>query len=201
MKTALFDKRVMEFQQRAGIKPDGLLGHETLSVLQDILPTKPAKPPMTEAQKVAAYGDPLGGRHLPYGQDVFTPDPAFDQSVVRVAVPLWFAARGSVRFHVQGSARLTGLLKAWETAGLHRQVRTFNGSVAYRRVRSGLRLSSHAFGIAFDINTPWNALGALPALPWEEGSVVELARVAGDCGFYWGGHFSRMDGMHLELSQ
>ena len=54
---------------------------------------------------------------------------------------------------------------------------------------------------AFDINYAWNRLGALPALRGEKGSVRELVAIAHQHGFYWGGHFSRRDGMHFEVAR
>lgn len=62
-------------------------------------------------------------------------------------------------------------------------------------------LSNHSWGTAFDINYAWNCLGALPALRGEKGSVRELVPIAHRHGFYWGGHFSRRDGMHFEVAR
>jgi hypothetical protein len=62
-------------------------------------------------------------------------------------------------------------------------------------------LSNHAFGSAFDINYDWNKLGAVPALAGQKGSVRELVSIAQENGFYWGGHFERLDGMHFEVAK
>ena len=59
-------------------------------------------------------------------------------------------------------------------------------------------LSNHAFGTAFDINVQWNPLEALPG---RTGCVFELVPMAHRHGFYWGGHFSRRDGMHFEVAR
>ena len=81
-------------------------------------------------------------------------------------------------------------------------IKTFNGSYVPRLIRgSKTELSSHAFGIAFDINMQWNMLSTEPALLGHKGSVRELVAIAHDHGFYWGGHFSRKDGMHFELAK
>ena len=62
-------------------------------------------------------------------------------------------------------------------------------------------LSNHAFGTAFDINVPFNPLGARPALIGKQGSVRELVPIANEHGFFWGGHFGkRPDGMHFEVA-
>jgi hypothetical protein len=62
-------------------------------------------------------------------------------------------------------------------------------------------LSNHAFGTAFDINVNWNRLGTIPALVGQKGSVRELVQIANNNGFYWGGHFTRKDGMHFEIAK
>ena len=35
----------------------------------------------------------------------------------------------------------------------------------------------------------------------DKGCVRELVPIAHDHGFYWGGHFTRQDGMHFELAR
>jgi len=52
-----------------------------------------------------------------------------------------------------------------------------------------------------DLNVRWNRLKTVPALKGHLGSVRELVPVANACGLYWGGHFSRLDGVHFELAE
>jgi hypothetical protein len=79
---------------------------------------------------------------------------------------------------------------------------TFDGAFAPRFIRcNNTSLSNHAFGTAFDINADENPLGAQPALPADKGCVFELVPIAHQFGFYWGGHFSRRDGMHFEVAK
>ena len=40
-----------------------------------------------------------------------------------------------------------------------------------------------------------------PALMGERGCVREMVRIAHENGFYWGGHFTRLDGMHFEVAK
>src|SRR5512133_3895662 len=76
------------------------------------------------------------------------------------------------------------------------------GDSAPVRVAAGCTiLSNYAWGTAFDINVAWNRLGTVPALRGERGSVRELVPLANAHGFYWGGHFSRRDGMHFEVTR
>ena len=95
------------------------------------------------------------------------------------------------------------LVARWEERGLIRLVLSWEGMYAPRYERgSSTRLSCHAWGAGFDINAEWNALGHVPALRPERGSVRELVPDANELGFYWGGHFlRRSDGMHFEVAR
>jgi intein/homing endonuclease len=67
-------------------------------------------------------------------------------------------------------------------------------------ISSGI-VVSNSWGTAFDINVPQNGLNKIPALVGEKGSVREIVPIANDFGFYWGGHFTRKDGMHFEIAK
>jgi hypothetical protein len=133
-------------------------------------------------------------------------------NIVPVAVPQLaaIAARGgagapksgTMFWHKLAVKQLLGLWKAWEEAGLLDRVLTYGGDYVARFIRgSKTELSNHAFGTAFDINVPWNGLAVQPALVGQKGCVRELAPIANAFGFYWGGHFSRLDGMHFEVAK
>jgi hypothetical protein len=38
-------------------------------------------------------------------------------------------------------------------------------------------------------------------LTGQKGSVRELVPIANECGFFWGGFFTRQDGMHFEIGK
>ena len=61
------------------------------------------------------------------------------------------------------------------------------------RTQGSAALSSHAWGIAVDLNVAGNHYGAEPTMPRE---VIE---VMADHGFVWGGDWPVPDGMHFEL--
>jgi peptidoglycan hydrolase-like protein with peptidoglycan-binding domain len=109
---------------------------------------------------------------------------------------------GRIWVHRLVREQIRSLFTAWDAAGLVDRLLTWDGSFAPRFVRGGRPvLSNHAWGTAFDINSRWNRLATVPALRSEKGSVRELVPIAADHGFYWGGHFSRCDGMHFEVAQ
>ena len=130
------------------------------------------------------------------------------QNIVKIQIPQPKKVGGGfvprdlhVRFHKLAAAQLQALWKEWEDAGLLHLVKTWAGSFVPRFVRgSRSTLSNHAFGTAFDINAAWNGLGRVPAKAGTTGSVRELVAIAHKHGFYWGGHFSRPDGMHFEVA-
>lgn len=107
--------------------------------------------------------------------------------------------QGNVMVHEKVAEPLQALWERWEEEGLLHRVLTWHGLWAPRFVRgSRTNLSNHAYGTAFDINAPWNGLRKTPALVGKKGSVRELIPIANELGWFWGGHFRRKDGMHLE---
>jgi hypothetical protein len=94
------------------------------------------------------------------------------------------------------------LFEAWAKAGLTSKLLSYDGSFNPRLIRgSRTTLSNHTYGIAIDFNFQWNKLGVFPASYGSKGSLRELVEIANDLGFYWGGHFSRKDGMHFEIGK
>jgi peptidoglycan hydrolase-like protein with peptidoglycan-binding domain len=129
------------------------------------------------------------------------------ENIVMAGVPALAGVKGAppsgkIAVHRLVADQIRNLFAAWRDAALIGCILTFDGSFAPRFIRgSRTTLSSHAWGTAFDINFPWNRLGTVPALRGEKGSTRELVRIANDHGFYWGGHFSRRDGMHFEVAK
>ena len=130
-----------------------------------------------------------------------------EKNVVAVDLPQLAGIAGApadrrIRFHRKGEAQLRALWSAWERAGLLPLVLSWGGSYAPRFVRGSRgSVSNHAFASAFDVNVAWNGRGRAPARVGEKGSVRELVPLANAHGFYWGGHFSRPDGMHFEIAR
>lgn len=93
------------------------------------------------------------------------------------------------------------LWHAWEKKGLLHLVKSWGGGYSARKVTgSYFFLSNHAYGTAFDINTLENGWGKQPARRDKKGSVYDLVPIAHEHGFYWGGHFCTLDGMHFEAA-
>lgn len=225
---------VEAYQASKGLDSDGVVGANTWgTAMQDGMdptdddsddegsanwPPPPDFGPMSASERESMFGrfsyvpDPSPGN--PEG--IRITDGWQGKSVVSVDVPQLRSvqyAPGScrVQFHEKAAAQLVSLFKAWEDAGLMDKVITWGGSYSARFVRgSRTSLSNHSFASAFDVNVPWNMLGARPALKGQRGCVRELVRMANDHGFFWGGHFKavnpktgkpRLDGMHFEIAK
>ncbi|HEX7181139.1 MAG TPA: M15 family metallopeptidase [Thermoanaerobaculia bacterium] len=219
----------IEFQVKHGLIADGVVGNATmgqamvlgLPVVQTKdeeeddksspnFPPKPGFKPLTSTTE----------RQALFGKFAFVPAPLPNdkeniritdnweaQNIVKVMVPQVVGVQGApssggVRFHKKAAGQLQALWQAWDQAGLRHLILTWGGSFVPRFIRgSNKTLSNHAFGSAFDINMKWNGLGAVPVLVGQTGSVRLLVEIANKNGFYWGGHFTRLDGMHFEVAK
>lgn len=218
------EKATREFQAAHKLSVDGIVGNESFGKAMSLgfemvdftgeaksgWPKEPRFPPLTStAERQAVFGrfryapDPSPGNM----EQIRILDDWEAKNIVRVKIPqvvgVTGASRsGNVGFHRLAAAQLEGLWEAWEDAGLIDCVLTYAGSYNPRFIRgSTTTLSNHAFGTAFDINYAWNRLGVEPAWPGEQGCLFELVPIAHKWGFYWGGHFSRRDGMHFEVAK
>ncbi len=218
------EKATKNFQKKHKLFVDGIVGNKTMGKAMqlgfDLLyeasfadeysgswPPPPDFKPLTDAGKKRVFGDFKYRPASKTGEGIVILGDWVKENITRVEIPQLKGVRGtqgakSFFFHVKAAPKVQELFQAWEDAALTSAVLTWAGSWVPRFIRgSRTTLSNHAFGTAFDINVAWNYLGTQPALRGEKGSVRELVPIANDLGWYWGGHFSRRDGMHLELAR
>lgn len=156
---------------------------------------------MDHSERLAAYGSPakiVNGKLIP--------DAAWERyNIVVLNVPWPGGLTRGMRVHRTTVHKWTKLFAAWQSAGLLKHLRTFAGAHNCRLKRGHeqstniAHLSTHAFGAAADFNAAWNAFGAKPAAIGQPGSMIELVPIMHECGFAWGGDFSKPDGMHAEV--
>lgn len=101
--------------------------------------------------------------------------------------------------------------KVADAKGNPTELKTWDGCYNYRPIRGHEKkfdalmsegypnlaskyLSTHAWGLAIDVNAFENRLGRTPKLS------RAFVKCFTDQGFKWGGNFKRLDGMHFELS-
>jgi hypothetical protein len=213
------------YQKQEGLVPDGILGNATLAAMLGDgfkltetpdtakpgtyppgFPPRPAYGPMTPAQANAAFGTfsyaPAPTKGNPEGIKIT--DAWESENIVLFKVPqlvtLGLSKTGNARAHRKVVPQTVALWQAWEEAGLLDRILSWEGMFFARFVRgSRSTLSNHSKGSAFDINARYNGLGRVPAPIGSTGCVRELVPLAVRFGFYWGGWFSRGDGMHFEV--
>lgn len=78
--------------------------------------------------------------------------------------------------------------------GLQSTLHSFDGCLNIRTIRGSRTISTHAYGLAIDINASDNGLGAVPAID------RRLVKCFTDAGWQWGGTFHRLDGMHFQIA-
>lgn len=210
----------IDFQKKYKLQPDGVVGNKTYGVamqlgfggVEDKRKDKSGAdwPPKPDFNPLASNA----ARKKLFGTFTYEPKPVpgnpeniritnnwVSANIITVTIPQ-LKKINKMQFHKLAAPQLIQLWKDWEAANLLHLVLSYEGSYMARFVRgSASVLSNHSFGTAFDINYAWNKLGAVPALAGQKGSVRELVPIANENGFYWGGHFSRLDGMHFEIAR
>lgn len=216
----------MAYQRSRGLKDDGIIGNLTLGKMLTegliLLPTPdtgksavypagfPVRPaglsPMSSAQSDLVFGKfayvsaPVAGN----AEAIRITDGWDARNITRFVIPqlqtLGLSKTGNATGNKKIVDQTIALWQAWEDAGLLKHVKSWEGMWVARFIRgSRSTLSNHAKGSAFDINYTGNELGKIPAAAGTSNSVRELVALAVRFGFYWGGWFSRGDGMHFEV--
>jgi hypothetical protein len=124
---------------------------------------------------------------------------------VNTAIPQLVSIRGAPRSGIVECHKFIGehLKNAFEEVaarGLLDRIVTWDGLFVPRHIRFDPTrdLSTHTWGIAFDINAAFNEFGSRPAQEGTRGSLRKLVPIFEKHGFYWGGRFSSPDGMHFQ---
>lgn len=163
--------------------------------------------PHTQDEMVSLFGDPKLSGNLNEGQlgGLAKPDESWVlENLVMVDLPLLigvegFPASGKIKFHKKAAPHLQAAFKEISQLGLLSHIKSFDGAWVPRTIPTVSKYySSHAFGIAFDINAKFNRYGTKPPDAGEEGSVSELVPIFEKHGFFWGGYFKKTDGKHFQ---
>lgn len=219
------EKATVDFQKKYNLSSDGVvgqntlkkaieLGFETLSSKNKFLisldfPEKPNFLPLVgnEARmKLFGKFDYISSATKDNPEGIKILGDWESKNIVKVNLPaLSKATNGkytSMRFHKKAESQLSKFFERLEKEKLHTKILTYSGAFYPRFIRgSRTQLSNHSWGTAFDINVPQNGLNRTPALVGQLGSVREIVPIANEYGFYWGGHFTRKDGMHFEIAK
>lgn len=212
----------MKFQEKFNLSPiDGIVGRKTwgraisLGFNVDLLDDDdyyPEKPDFSPLIGDKAREDVFGKFAYEYTPTSSNPekitiiDNWANNNIEKVELPaLKMATNGKhdcMYFHKLAKDQLVGFFDEILRKNLHTLILSYAGSFYPRYIRgSRSTLSNHSWGTAFDINAPQNWLNTYPAKVGEHGSIMKIVPIAHKYGFYWGGHFSRKDGMHFEIAK
>lgn len=216
------DLATKDFQKKHKLFVDGVVGNQSYTKAMQLgfflvedpqdkeklgpnWPPTPNFKPLTASQMQSMFGK-IEFTVLANGSSVNITNGFRKDNIVTIELPqvkkLPPYNTNRISVHKKAASQFQQLFTDWKKAGLTDRILTYDGAFNARLIRgSSKTLSSHAYGIAIDLNAKWNALGVNPANVGEKGSIRELVTIANKLGFYWGGHFSRKDGMHFELAK
>jgi hypothetical protein len=155
-------------------------------------------PPHGLDELIATFGDIFA-----YIREDHTLDPKW-QTDFLTAVPLPFALTLSwdssrqvqrISCHKVLAQSCTDVFARIQSAGLQSKINSFGGCFSFRPQRTGSKLSTHAWGIALDLNPESNAQGSAGNM---DAGVVAIFQQA---GFSWGGDWQGRvrDPMHFQF--
>jgi hypothetical protein len=205
------------FQAKWGLGADGAVGRETLGKAislgfgdvqnpQAEWPPKPAFDHLGDAARVQIFGQfEYKAAPTPDNPEGITILGDWEaKNIVKVQIPQLIGVKnaphdGVIRLHHLVAQQYVDFFKDVESAGYKHLILTYGGSYFPRFIRgSTTRLSNHSYGTAMDLNPEWNPLGTEPAVTGAQGCMREIASHGTNFGLFWGGWFTRLDGMHLE---
>ena len=102
---------------------------------------------------------------------------------------------GQMTCHKLVAPSFTQVFAEIQSAGLQQKITSFGGCFSFRTQRTGTKLSTHAWGIAIDLNPESNAQGTTGEI---DPAVIVIFRQA---GFSWGGDWQgrSRDPMHFQF--
>lgn len=213
-------KSTKAFQKQNNLTDDGVVGRMTIAKAMsqgfffgsitdeaESYPLPPDFKPLSSSEREALFGK-FKYKRIPTAKNpekIKITDGWDKKNIVTVDIPeLAEATNGKytrMRLHKDVVYQVLMFFKEVKKKGLLHLILTYAGAFYPRFIRgSKENLSSHSWGTSFDINVAWNGLGKVPALKGQKGSVRQLVKIANKWGLFWGGHFRRKDGMHLEVA-
>jgi len=211
-------RATMAYEKACGMRQDGIVDNMLwMYAMQDGLsllgvvrpgydtPSRPVFRPLTTDEKHEKYGRIICKPHPKRKGGVQIVNGWIKNNLTAVHVPQLEGVKGAPRsckilWNKAGVDQLRGLFDSIQNYGMLPLLVSYHGAWAPRFSRgSSVYLSSHSWATAIDLNYSGNELNRIPSPLGEHGSMREVAELAKDFGFFWGGFFPRPDGMHLEL--
>lgn len=152
---------------------------------------------ITSAQALKKYGDP----NLVSTQSAHFVLWIVEKDILDAFSHVRFSAVGTIGFPKKIFVNkdmidpLRNALRTLICKSLAKELETWDGVFSIRSKRALSSLSLHSWAIAVDVNRAENDLNMTPKLS------PEFVKCFTDCGFDWGGTWTRKDGMHFQLSK
>ena len=152
---------------------------------------------VTSAQSLKKYGDP----NLLETQSKHFELWIVENDILEAFKHVRFSVLGTIGFpkkiflNKDMKTPLQNALRTLICRGLTSELKTWDGVFIIRTKRALTSLSLHSWAIAVDVNQSENQLNMTPKLS------PEFVKCFTDCGFDWGGTWTRKDGMHFQLSK
>ncbi len=151
---------------------------------------------VTSQQALKKYGDP----NLVSTQNKHFVLWLVPQDILDAFIHVRFSALGIIGFpkkifcNKDFKGPLETALRNLMARKLTKEMKTWDGVFIIRSKRGLTSLSLHSWAIACDINQQENQLNMVPKL------TAEFVKCFTDAGMDWGGNWTRLDGMHFQLS-
>lgn len=188
---------IVEWQRAHGLTADGYAGPATLTAMfgHDIRMGEQAPPRPGGPQGPA---QPDGNMDRPHGVTALRR--TFGEPGKHIVGVAMRAGAGgqmvTVRCHQKIAGKLAAVFEDIHREGMSQHIKSYGGCYVYRKKRgSGSQWSTHAWGIAVDINAEWNPMTSRRNMRVSSDQRI-LVPFFERHGFYWGGNFG--DPMHFQ---
>jgi hypothetical protein len=147
-------------------------------------------------ESVVAVPTGLAGLRAAFGEPA-SPAASAGLAVLPASLKLGWSDARITRFacHVEMADIFTRVFQTIHARGLWGAIRTFDGCYNPRQTRGGGKWSTHAWGIAVDLNAATNRMGT-------QGDIDHrIVSIFKEAGFVWGGDWSgaSRDPMHFQF--
>lgn len=169
--------------------------HTALSAMSS---TPQIMPPRGLQEIVSSFGDIFDFLHADGSLDPRWESEMLTRITLPFPLPLSWNPDlmvGQLRCHKLLADVFSQVFSEIEQQGLAGRVHSLGGCFSFRTQRAGAKMSTHAWGIAIDLDTANNAQGTAGAM---DPGIIAIFRAA---GFTWGGDWmgKRRDPMHFQF--
>lgn len=191
---------IAAWQRQHALASDGIAGVDTMTKMfgGDIRTGVQVPKPGQQAKEASTAAGGGSGLDLPSGLAQIRK--VFGDAGTSIVGAAMRAGPGgemvTVQCHKKIADKLAKVFDDIHKDGASAHIKSYGGCYVYRKKRrSGTEWSTHAWGIAIDVNAEWNPMANTKNMKVTDGQKV-LVPYFERHGFYWGGNFG--DPMHFQ---